>query len=212
MEVTILNKKFKVPINPASPDSKWALMTKDQRLNELIFYLKAIYPDEFSTMPKLSSEEARNRTTPSYEGKKWWQPPEAVKSEEYQKYLDWQRDHPFAMQLYDFGMKRSVPEGFSSGMSGEIESALKSLAGGNIPDLGFKYAAGEGDFKGEYGKNLRDIDLTYRIFEKLYPGEAITGQVVGGFGLGGGVGLVKGGAKAAQQAYRTLSRSGKLKG
>ena len=201
MEVTILGKKFKLP---EGVTADFIGMDSDQRIERTIDYLLLAYPKSFSKMPKVDSEE-----TPGGMIDMKNPPPSYVAQQQ------WIKDNPFADRIRTVGSSRSIPEGLTLGHGGEAEAAIRSVLAGNFPFIG------EG-FKKDYAKVLRDIDMSYRIYERLYPIDALGGEMVGGVMLGGGYGAGKtatikglekitGLAPQVKKAWGTLNQGDKWK-
>ena len=201
MEVTILGKKFKLP---EGVTADFIGMDSDQRIERTIDYLLLAYPKSFSRMPKVDYSE-----TPGGMIDMQNPPPSYVAQQQ------WIKDNPFAHRIKDVGDRRSIPEGLTLGHGGEAEAAIRSILAGNFPFIG------EG-FKKDYAKVLRDIDMSYRIYERLYPIEALGGEMVGGVMLGSGYGAGKtatikgfekitGLAPQVKKAWGTLNQGDKWK-
>lgn len=188
MIVTILGKKFELP--DSITDKGWVGMSPDKRNDRIIDYLQLLYPEDFTKRPSLDAQE-----TPAGMIDMKDPPPSYVAQQE------WKDNNSFAHKLYTLGKKRSLPEGLLLGHGGEAEAAIRAIAGGDFPFIGDK-------FRTSYTDSLRDIDLSYRMFERLYPVEALVGEGIGSIGIG----PAYGGAKLLTQAPKVKKAWGTLEG
>ena len=192
MKFRILGKEYDIPLS--GEDQEWFdSLDYDERVEHLANYLQDVYPETFGKMPAIdtSSGSAVDPETGRY-------------NESVQAQLQWAKDNPEAYKFYRLGSRRAYGEGASLGFAGEAESAVRSIGQGNIPWIG------EG-FKENYTKQLEDIELSQKLFDKIYPMRSLGANISGGFTTGAGYGVALSAAvKSAPKAWDLLTRLQKL--